>query len=257
MTLGYMNQEGIVGGREVSNYERYNFRVNSDWSVKPWLKVGEQVSFIYTKRRGVSVGSAYNNTLRGAFGMSPLVPVYGKNNYKSPYLNTKFMDWQDVQGMGNPYGLMMTNTNNENNAARFSANVYADAELIKDLRFRTVLGYEYYSSDYRSLTPLYEFSDYSRNINQTRVSQNAGHNQQLTWTNTLSYNWKVKEHSFNALLGTEAYQFFGVGLSASQGKLKGGFDDWSHAYVSNGTASTPEEGLGAGGAPSLKQRMLS
>ena len=257
MTLGYMNQEGIVGGREVSNYERYNFRVNSDWSVKPWLKVGEQVSFIYTKRRGVSVGSAYNNTLRGAFGMSPLVPVYGKNNYKSPYLNTKFMDWQDVQGMGNPYGLMMTNTNNENNAARFSANVYADAELIKDLRFRTVLGYEYYSSDYRSLTPLYEFSDYSRNINQTRVSQNAGHNQQLTWTNTLSYNWKLKEHSFNALLGTEAYQFFGVGLSASQGKLKGGFDDWSHAYVSNGTASTPEEGLGAGGAPSLKQRMFS
>ena len=72
--------------------------------------------------------------------MSPLVPVYGKNNYKSPYLNTKFMDWQDVQAMGNPYGLMMTNTNNENNAARFSANVYADAEWLKDLHFRTVVG---------------------------------------------------------------------------------------------------------------------
>lgn len=257
LTLGYMNQEGIVGGKDVSNYERYNFRVNSDWQVKPWLKIGEQVSFIYTKNRGVSVGNAYNNTLKGAFGMSPLVPVYGKNNYKSPYLNTKFMDWQDVQAMGNPYGLMMTNTNNENNAARFSANVYADAEWLKDLHFRTVVGYEYYSSDYRNFTPIYEFSDYSRNINQTRVSQNASHNHQLTWTNTLSYSWKWKAHSLNALVGTEAYQFSGIGVGAGQGKLKSGFDDWSHAYISNGTASSPEDGLSASGAPALKQRMYS
>ena len=257
LTLGYMNQEGIVGGKDVSNYERYNFRVNSDWQVKPWLKIGEQVSFIYTKNRGISVGNAYNNTLKGAFGMSPLVPVYGKNNYKSPYLNTKFMDWQDVQAMGNPYGLMMTNTNNENNAARFSANVYADAEWLKDLHFRTVVGYEYYSSDYRNFTPIYEFSDYSRNINQTRVSQNASHNHQLTWTNTLSYSWKWKTHSLNALVGTEAYQFSGIGVSAGQGKLKSGFDDWSHAYISNGTASSPEDGLSASGAPALKQRMFS
>lgn len=257
LTLGYMNQEGIVGGKDVSNYERYNFRVNSDWQVKPWLKIGEQVSFIYTKNRGVSVGNAYNNTLKGAFGMSPLVPVYGKNNYKSPYLNTKFMDWQDVQAMGNPYGLMMTNTNNENNAARFSANVYADAEWLKDLHFRTVVGYEYYSSDYRNFTLIYEFSDYSRNINQTRVSQNASHNHQLTWTNTLSYSWKWKTHSLNALVGTEAYQFSGIGVSAGQGKLKSGFDDWSHAYISNGTASSPEDGLSASGAPALKQRMFS
>jgi len=257
LTLGYMNQEGIVGGKDVSNYERYNFRVNSDWQVKPWLKIGEQVSFIYTKNRGVSVGNAYNNTLKGAFGMSPLVPVYGKNNYKSPYLNTKFMDWQDVQAMGNPYGLMMTNTNNENNAARFSANVYADAEWLKDLHFRTVVGYEYYSSDYRNFTPIYEFSDYSRNINQTRVSQNASHNHQLTWTNTLSYSWKWKTHSLNALVGTEAYQFSGIGVSAGQGKLKSGFDDWSHAYIINGTASSPEDGLSASGAPALKQRMFS
>ena len=257
LTLGYMNQEGIVGGKDVSNYERYNFRVNSDWQVKSWLKIGEQVSFIYTKNRGVSVGNAYNNTLKGAFGMSPLVPVYGKNNYKSPYLNTKFMDWQDVQAMGNPYGLMMTNTNNENNAARFSANVYADAEWLKDLHFRTVVGYEYYSSDYRNFTPIYEFSDYSRNINQTRVSQNASHNHQLTWTNTLSYSWKWKAHSLNALVGTEAYQFSGIGVGAGQGKLKSGFDDWSHAYISNGTASSPEDGLSASGAPALKQRMFS
>jgi TonB-linked SusC/RagA family outer membrane protein len=257
LTLGYMDQEGIVGGKDVSNYERYNFRVNSDWKVKPWLKVGEQVSFIYTKNKGVQVGNAYNNTLHGAFGMSPFVPVYGKGTYGSPYFSTDNMDWTDLQTLGNPYGLMMTNTNNQTNAARFTGNIYVEAEIIKNLKFRTVVGYEYYSSDYRSFTPLYHFSAYSQNINQTRVSQNASHNQQITWTNTLSYDWKINDHSFNALLGTESYQFWGVGVGSSQGILKNGFADWSHAYVSNGTASTPEDGLGASGSPALNQRMFS
>ena len=130
-------------------------------------------------------------------------------------------------------------------------------EIIKNLKFRTVVGYEYYSSDFRSFTPLYHFSNYSQNINQTRVSQNASHNQQITWTNTLSYDWKIKEHSFSALLGTESYQYWGVGVGSSQGILKNGFADWSHAYVSNGTASTPEDGLSASGSPALNQRMLS
>ena len=257
LSLGYMDQEGIVGGKDVSNYERYNFRVNSDWKVKPWLKVGEQISFIYTKNKGIMVGNAYNNSLRGAFGMSPFIPVYGAGQYGSPYYATDNMDWTDLQGMGNPYGLMMTNTNNQTNAARFTGNVYAEAEIIKNLKFRTVVGYEYYSSDFRNFTPLYHFSSYSQNINQTRVSQNASHNQQITWTNTLSYDWKIKEHSFSALLGTESYQFWGVGVGSSQGNLKSGFADWSHAYVSNGTASTPEDGLSASGSPSLDQRMFS
>ena len=81
MTLGYLNQEGIVGGSEVSDYSRYNFRINSEHKViKDLLKVGEQVSFIYTKSTGIGVGNQYNNTLRGAFNTAPIHPVYGENS---------------------------------------------------------------------------------------------------------------------------------------------------------------------------------
>ena len=257
MTLGYMNQEGIVGGKDVSNYERYNFRVNSDWKVKDdFLKVGEQISFIYTTNKGVSVGNAYNNTLRSAFNTSPLTPVYSDNNkYGSPYNDTSESDWYNADG--NPYGAMMTNTNNKTNSSRFTANVYAEIQPIKNLKFKTVLGYEYYTSDYRSFTPLYQFSIYSYNTTRTSVSQNMSHNWQLTWTNTLSYDFKIKDHSLTALVGTEAWRFDGVGVGASQGILKSGFDDWNHAYVSNGTAASTTDGLGASGAPSLAQRMVS
>ncbi len=81
ISLGYMNQEGVVGGADVSNYERYNFRINSEHKLfNGFLKVGEQVSFIYRTNNGISVGNQYNNTLRGAFGISPLTPVYSDNN---------------------------------------------------------------------------------------------------------------------------------------------------------------------------------
>ena len=87
ISLGYLNQEGIVGGADVSNYERYNFRVNSEHKLfNGFVKVGEQVSFIYRINNGINVGNQYNNTLRGAFGVSPLTPVYSDNNmYDSPY----------------------------------------------------------------------------------------------------------------------------------------------------------------------------
>lgn len=88
MSLGYMSQEGIVGGKDVSNYERYNFRINSEHKLfkdSDLLKVGEQVSFVYKMNNGISVGNQYNNTLRGAFGTSPLAPIYSDNNmYDSP-----------------------------------------------------------------------------------------------------------------------------------------------------------------------------
>ena len=49
LSLGYMSQEGVVGGKDVSNYERYNFRINSEHKIfkdSDLLKVGEQVSFV-------------------------------------------------------------------------------------------------------------------------------------------------------------------------------------------------------------------
>ena len=257
MTLGYMNQTGIVGGKDVSNYERYNFRVNSDWKVKEnFLKIGEQISYVFTKNKGVSDGGAYNNSLRGAFNTSPLAPIYSDNNrYDSPYNDTSNSDWYNADG--NPYGVMMTNSNNQTNGSRFSANVYAELQPIKNLKFKTVLGYEYYSSDYRSFSPLYHFSIYSFNDTRTSVTQSMSHNQQLTWTNTLSYDFKIKDHALTALVGTEAWRYDGVGVGAGNASLKSGFDDWSHAYVSNGTAASTTDGLSASGSPSLAQRMMS
>ena len=205
MSLGYMSQEGIVGGKDVSNYERYNFRINSEHKLfkdSDLLKVGEQVSFVYKMNNGISVGNQYNNTLRGAFGTSPLAPIYSDNNiYDSPYNDTTNSDWYNADG--NPYGSMMTNSNNENKDVTFSGNVYAELQPIKNLKFRTVFGAVYTTNEYRSFSPLYQFSIYSFNNTRTSAAQNMSHGLTMTWTNTATYDWTVGEHAFNALLGME------------------------------------------------------
>lgn len=256
-SLGYMNQEGIVGGKDVSYYSRYNFRINSEYNViDKFLKIGEQVSFIYYKKRGLNVGNQYNNSLRSAFGTSPLAPVYSDNGrYGSPYNDTTDSPWYNADG--NPYGVMMVSNSNQSKNASFAGNVYAEFQFIKNLRFRTTLGVKYDSNDYRGFNPLYHFSVYSYNDTRTTASQGKSDGTAITWTNTLTYNWNLGQHNFDAMLGTEAYRTEGSSIYAANGSLREGFDTWKYAWVSNGTAKSSEEGLGASGSPWDKERMLS
>ncbi len=265
LSMGYMDQEGVMGGKDVSFYRRYNFRVNSEYKlIKDIVKVGEQIGFVYKQKQGVQVGNQYNNSLHGAFNTSPLNPVYSGGNpdytsdqspYGDPYNNTQYAAWRSEDG--NPYGSMMLNNSNQDNNANFTGNVYTEIQPIKKLKFRSVLGVNYNASDYRDFKPLYHLSLYSFNDTRTTASATKGNSFGFTWTNTLSYDWKLDQHSFNALIGMESYQFNGSSVRAATGSLRTGFDDWDHAYVNNGTAKTTDEGLGANGNPYDEEKLVS
>ena len=252
MSLGYLNQEGIAGGSKVSDYSRYNFRINSDHKLFGGIiTVGEQVSFVYKKNNGIGTGNQYNNTLRGAFGVSPLIPVYGADG---EYYDTSNNEW--TNGAGNPYGSMMVTNQNENKSTTFTGNVYAQVEPIKNLKLRTVFGAVAGSSEYRSYTPIYRFSIYNYS-EHTSVSQNMNRSLGMTWTNTLSYDFDIKDHAFKALVGMEAYRYEGTYLGAGQRDLKEGFDTWPYAWINNGTAATSADGLSASGNPHDVSRSVS
>ena len=55
----------------------------------------------------------------------------------------------------------------------------------------------------------------------------------------------------------ESSRYEGTYVGARNGILKEGFDDWDHAFVSNGSATTPEQGLGADGKPNDETRTVS
>ncbi len=255
VSLGYTNQEGLVGGPKVSNYSRYNFRANLEQKAFDGiLTVGEQVAFTYSKNRNVGTGgtdggSMYNNALYSAFGTSPLSPVYDADgNYNS----TSNSDWQVNDG--NPVGALM-NTFGKTKKAVFTGNIYAQLEPIKNLRIRTLLGTQYGNSNYRSFTPIYNWTPNNNNT-VTKVQQNSSNWLNLTWTNTISYDWKIKEHEFSALLGMEAYRSSGSYLEANNSALKDGYDDWAHAWITN-TTGTSENGMSMQGRPNDDERRVS
>ncbi|MFT3740222.1 MAG: TonB-dependent receptor [Breznakibacter sp.] len=239
MSAGYTGQEGIVGGPKVSSYDRYNFRINSEHKLYDgFLTVGENVSFIWKENTGVSTGNQYNNTLRSAFGTSPLAPIY---NAQGAYNNTTSSVWNVDDG--NPYASMMTGNNLSKNAT-LDANVHAQIEPIRKLKIRTVYGISYGASEYRSYTPIYKYQASTEN-SVTKVDQNRGDGMTQVWTNTANYDFTVADmHAFNTLIGMEISKYDGGYLSGSNTNLKNGFDSWSTAYLSNtnGTENKTVEG---------------
>lgn len=269
LSLNYTGQEGVVGGPKVSNYDRYGFRMNTEHKLySEKLKIGQHLNFSYIKRNGISVGNQYNNTLRSAFAVSPLAPVYSDNNkYGSPYNDTSASPWFDADG--NPYGSMMTNSNNENNDQRLLADIYAELEPIENLTLKTVFGMNYYAGAYRSYTPLYRFSIYNYNEDHTSVNQSMSKGHTFTWTNTAAYNFNIDNHGFDLLAGMESIQYQGVNLSGSNWDLLEQFDSWKYAYLDNTTGQATlvedEDGNITGvtekrnvkGGPSVESRRVS
>jgi TonB-linked SusC/RagA family outer membrane protein len=265
MSLSYNSQEGIVGGSAVSNYERYGARINTEHKLyKDVLVVGQHLNFNYINTVGIAVGNQYGNTLRGAFGTSPLAPVYSNNNvYDSPYNDTSNSKWNPTEG--NPYGAMMTNTNNLTSNQKLLGDIYAELQPIKNLKIKSTLGINYYASNYHSFNPLFQFSVYSYNKDHESVSQNMSSGNTITWTNTANYDFKVEDHAFNALIGTEAVKYQGVGMSGSNWNLVPQMDDFQHAYLDNTTGKahldtdgkTVIETRTVGGAASIDYSRLS
>ena len=184
---GYTGQDGVIGGSDVSNYRRFNFRANSEHKMYDGLvTIGERVSFVWKTQRGMGTGNIWNNNLRSAFSSSPIHPVYDANG---DYAGTVNSDWNVNDG--NPYGNMMVNRYNQTKGGTLDANVYMQIEPIKNLKIKTVYGISYGTSDYRSFTPEYQFTPQSANT-LTKVNQGNGHGLSMVWTNTAQYDFNIK-----------------------------------------------------------------
>ncbi|HAM98850.1 MAG TPA: SusC/RagA family TonB-linked outer membrane protein [Marinilabiliales bacterium] len=235
MSLNYTGQAGIVGGADKSNYERYGARFNAEHKLyNDKIKIGQHLSVTYEKKKGIQVGNQYSNTLRSAFNVSPLLPMYDDNG---KFFNTASNDIVDQNGdtywnntEANPYASMIYNNQNLRNTQKLVADVYAVVDLLKNLKYRSSVSTEYYSEDYRSYTPefklsIYSFSDYDK------VTQNMSKGLSLAYDNTLTYDLNIEAHKITAMVGTWYKHNDGSWMNGENTDL--GFDDFGHAWLSN------------------------
>lgn len=234
-SLSYLGQEGVVGGKNLSNYERYNFRFNSEHKLyKDVVTIGENLSFAYINRNGIGVGNQYNNSLRGAFSVSPLLPMYDADGN---YFNTRESSEPWLTGTSNPYAEMVYNNKNESNNQKLLGNVYLQIEPIKNLTLKTTLGLDYYAGESHSYRPLYDLSIYSNNLVHNSISQSMNKGKTITWDNLLTYKFDVADnHHFETMLGSSSIRFNGTHISASN--VDSFFNDLDHAWLDNATNSS-------------------
>lgn len=259
MSLGYTSQGGIVGGSDISYFDRYNFRINSEHNLyENIVKIGEHLTFNYQNSHGILVDGQYNNTLRSAFGVSPFLPMYDSaGNYfssdkKGWYPGKPDQSWNN--GEANPYAVMDYTTRNRNSSQGLFGDVYIQVEPIKGLKFRSSLGLNYYSNQSHGYTPVYHLSIYSFN-DTAKVTQSMGNGRTIQFDNLLSYDFNVHtDHHFSIMAGSSSLKQQTVAMNGSNWDLR--IADMQHAYLSiaqNVNRGAPY--MSVGGGPTVNALM--
>ncbi len=238
MGVSHTNQKGIVGKPVASEYERFTFRLNSDYSLirnksntSTLLKVGETLRYMHSNRNGIGTGNQYWNDMFSAIVASPFLPMWATDETDKAYPYHYAIPWNEQEA--NPIASMVYNRGmNESKNHNLNGSLFAELQPIKNLVFRSAFGFNMSAGSYRSYTPTYELSASSfRNNNAVNHSMSNG----LGWTfeNTLSYNLTVNSvHNFTGLIGTSAEKW-GLGESINGGNANSLFYDFQHAYLDN------------------------
>ena len=134
----YFDQQGIV----IENfYKRGTFRMNIDNKVSNRVSIGASTSFTYSRNRRSFNDDTYTGIVTNAIGASPLEPVY---NPDGSY--TDYTEYQASWLSDNPVKSAKEITA-FTSSYRFIGSVFADIDVINNLKFRTS-----FSTDYSNLT---------------------------------------------------------------------------------------------------------
>ncbi|MFN8257252.1 MAG: TonB-dependent receptor [Bacteroidales bacterium] len=249
MGISYSNQEGIFGYPVQSNYTRYSFYVNSEFAVAKSkdktfdvLKFGENFRYQYSEQKGIGTGNQYWNDIFNSINASPFLPLYdslGEYHYAIPWNTNE----------ANPMGAMdFQRGQNISKNHNVFANVYAEIQPIKGLRFKSSFGVNPSAGTYRAYNPVYSLSQLTFNTYDD-INQSGWAGLGWTWENTLTYDFALNDvHRFTVLAG-QSSQKWGLGESLSGYNSNMLFNDFEHAYLDNAKVVYNDGRTSVGGNP--------
>lgn len=245
LAFSYTDQGGIVGGKDLSDYQRYNFRVNTEHKMYgDFLKLGEHITYSHINQKGVKDGDQYNNSLRSALSTTPFLPMYDSNgsfvnssDYAMYYYDSgALVDKSWYNGEANPYASMLYTNQNQTRSDKLLGDVYAELQLLKGLKFKSTFGFEYNGTNYHSYLPVYSLSIYDFSTSE-KITQTTTASYTWNWDNTINYNLSLKDHNFDFLLGSSLRRYEGSWLTgANTGSTL--FSSLGQAYLSNSTITS-------------------
>jgi TonB-linked SusC/RagA family outer membrane protein len=199
--IGSYDEEGLPIN---TFYKRLTFVFNGEYKIKSWLTTTSGLNFATAKWRDTQT-TGEENYLTRSLGAPPT--MRGTN------ANGELLVGRDSSD-GNP----LVNDDKfirKNQIDKFTMSQAFRAELFKKLSFRTAANWFYNEGLYESFNKDYLQSP--GNINQTRSSSALFDRQfSQTYNGTLNFNSDfLGKHNVDAMIGTEYYDIYSNGLSAS------------------------------------------
>ncbi|MEQ8580808.1 MAG: TonB-dependent receptor [Marinoscillum sp.] len=203
----YFDEQGTI---ITSYFNRITARLNSNYNLTKWMKVGENLSISNSER--VGVGGAANDVVR----QHPALPVYDTDGGYAGRVG----DFPDIR---NTVSQLDRNRNNTTKSWRIFGNAHGEVSLLDALdilpdahafKLRTNVGLDY--SDYYD-----DFFESSLHEGVYQIDNNSyfnkyGRGVTLTWNNFAEYSFRKKDHNLTLIGGIESIQYSYRDLAASR-----------------------------------------
>lgn len=197
VSAGYDSEEGIYVD---NSFDRYNLRVNSDFKIGKYLKLGE--SLLVTRSNTNPVADT-NREMLEFYRALPMAALRNPSNelggwgFAPPYSNA-----------ANPVGLQEQTRGLDKNTA-INGNVYAEVLPFEGLNIRGSIGFNYNSGLFREFVERYQYSAGSaQDIATLRYQSTDRESYNLNLVAT--YQKSIGNHNFNFVGGVERFTDDGI-----------------------------------------------
>ena len=232
VSMGYLDDKGTLLN---SYFKRVSLRVNTQFKVKPWLRIGENVEMAYSTSNSESrsgntnFGSNFNNDLAALYVLSPLLPEY---DIAGNLAGTK---GTTVLGGSNP----MTNRINSLSSKNYSQSIigaaYGEIEPIKGLIYTNQIGFQFVPNEYHYYTPGMFQEPLADTVNS--FGEGSGYYTDWRWLNKIAYSTTINHiHRISAFVGYEAREYASRSSFASTGNI--GYPSSNTEYLGNGNTGS-------------------
>jgi TonB-linked SusC/RagA family outer membrane protein len=208
-SVGYFDQQGTL----ISTYlKRYDVRVNTSFTPRTGIRLGENAYFFYKENPNVNnnsgttgSGNINEGVIATTYREQPIIPQYDiMGNYGGS-------NGKELGNSSSPYADQDRLKNDKAYVWDVIGNIWGEVDFLKHFTARSSFGGTldngyYYNFQYRT----YENAE---NNSSNGFGENAYYNTTWTWTNSISYSQVFAEkHSLKLLGGVENVYNYGRGV---------------------------------------------
>ena len=200
-SASYFGQEGTIIG---SNYDRFTLRLNTDYKIREWLKIGEHFSLMASGGRNAmnNSSSAGASVISAALAMAPWDPVYypkGSVNKNGKDISDYYSAGSNFRNVTNPYQMVYNYEPNKKNE-RFIGDLYFEITPVKGLTIRPSISADYGLERERNFGWPNIYTSYNASTLNS-ISSRMERQLTLLEETTITYAREIGKHNFSVMVG--------------------------------------------------------